>query len=200
MQTNTVQSPGIGGLSFPYPTVEQLRLQKQQAASGPADAGAQQAAAPSPPAGDQAGQATLPADPPKPAKRQRQPAAKKAKPAAPAKQRTSPLSMADRFRVMKAIEAADPTESDVSIAARISPTLPRPITGQLIGVYREELGLAPVKELSRAELRARLVEAERLLAEARQGKLPLEGGGSPDDVMVPKADVGLVQVGPDSAQ
>lgn len=90
-------------------------------------------------------------------------------------QRRLPLTMGEKFAVMKLIEAGPDDKPDADIADLANKTLGlhRPIDAALVGNYRESMGKAKVPSPTKAEMRARMEELERQLAEARQGKLEL---------------------------
>ena len=165
------------GLTLPFKTVEQVAAERAAAAQKSDDANLtatlQKSIEQTKPAGDQPA-----ADAPK----TRKPRAKVTKkPAAPAKPRTAPLPMSERFKIADCIRQADPLETDAALAARISPHLLRPVNAQLVGKYRAELGLQPVKEVPASVLRSRIAELERQLELAKQPRLALDGGGEPGD-------------------
>lgn len=91
------------------------------------------------------------------------------------KTRVAPMSMGQKFRLMEIIRNTNPQVPDADLAQELSLCFERPINGQTVARYRKELGLLSVPSLSRAQLRAKLEEAQRLLAIASQGQLHLEG-------------------------
>jgi hypothetical protein len=91
--------------------------------------------------------------------------------------RLAALTLAQKVRIVEIIKAAPADRPDVDVAADASAAIERAVSAQLIGTYRKDLGLQSVKQPTRAELRRRLEAVERALAEAKQVKLPLVGGG-----------------------
>lgn len=116
--------------------------------------------------------ASTPAAPPtdKP-KRQKRATAPAAKPKTERKARIAPLTTAEKFAVLKVIEAAKPTDTDADLADRASAQCSRAVAVGLIATYREQLGQKSVKEPTKAEMRARLADMEKQLEALRQPQL-----------------------------
>lgn len=104
--------------------------------------------------------------------------------------RAKPLSMAQKFEAMSLVAAAPANLPDSDLAAYITTKvvgLVRPVTAANVTSYRVALGVPPVRQPTRAELRARLEVAEQSLAEARQAKLRLDPGTESDQPLMASA-------------
>lgn len=75
------------------------------------------------------------------------------------KTRQSPLTLLQRYRVMRLVDG-DTTTPDADLAKRAEGEIKRPVSVQTIRDYREVFGIAPVAQPTREQLLQRIRELE----------------------------------------
>ena len=105
------------------------------------------------------------------------PAAKPATPAATKvrKPRTPGMTLAQKFAVLKVVEAADGEMPDATLAEQLSVSTGRTITTMQVKGYRRELGIPSVGRPNAASLAAQLAVANALIAELQLQLLDTDG-------------------------